>query len=106
MRVARTVDVRVHPAWERGLIARSSLPLRKRSAVETFNWHIRPSKLPVVGQVYPDGSCRDGPTQELKRCGWSFVIVDSDGHIAVAAFGVPPPWTNDIGGAEAWALYQ
>ena len=40
------------------------------------------------------------------RRGWAFVVLDSDGNISVAAYGVPPPRIVDIGAAEAWALYQ
>ena len=28
------------------------------------------------------------------------------GQVVAAAYGVPPPWIQDIGGAEAWALFQ
>ena len=82
------------------------MPLARRSGVETFNWHIKPLHGPVAGEVYTDGSARDGPTPELLRCGWSFMVIDGAGKITAAAYGVPPPWITDIGGAEAWALYQ
>ena len=60
----------------------------------------------MVGTVYPDGSARDGPIPELVRLGWAVVVLDDRCNILAAAFGVPPPWIVDIGGAEAWALYQ
>jgi len=83
------------------------MPLKKVSRVETFNWHVKPAGgIIIEGDVYPDGSARDGPIPELVRCGWSFVVVDKHGNIDAAAYGVPPPWVTDIGGAEAWALYQ
>ena len=80
--------MRGHPAWERGLLTRPTLPLVRKSGVETFRWHIKPSELPVVGTVFPDGSCRDGPAPELMRCGWALVIFDEAGNIAAAAYGV------------------
>ena len=86
-------------------MVRPSLPLKK-SHVETFNWHVRPKGGIVSGAVYPDGSARDGPTPELMRLGWAFVVLSSEGGIEAAAYGVPPPWIVDIGGAEAWGLYQ
>ena len=106
VRTVADVDVRGHPAWERALVTRPSLPLKRRSLTETFNWHVKPKQLPVAGRVYPDGSARDGPTPELVRCGWGFAILDVDGKIIASAYGVPPPWITDIGGSEAWALYQ
>ena len=106
VRTAMDINVKGHPAWERGLMVRPSMPLKRRSPVETFNWHVRPRQLPVVGAVYPDGSSRDGPIPELERLGWAFVIVGSSGEILASAYGVPPPWITDIGGAEAWGLYQ
>ena len=72
--------------------------------METFNWHIKPRDGLAAGEVYPNGSARDGPTPELMRLGWGFVVLDSGGNISAAAYGVPPPWIVDIGGAEAWAL--
>ena len=106
VRTVKSVDVRGHPAWERALVARPPLPKKKKAAVETFIWHVRPASLPLVGKVYTDGSARDGPIPELIRCGWSFVVADARGEVIAAAYGVPPPWVDDIGGAEVWALYQ
>ena len=40
------------------------------------------------------------------RCGWSFVVLDSNGVDAAAGAGAPPPWITEIGGAEAWAMFQ
>ena len=70
VRTANQLEVRGHPTWERGLLVRPTL----KSTVETFNWHIRPKDGLVAGRVYPDGSARDGPTPELVRFGWSFVV--------------------------------
>ena len=77
-----------------------------KSFCETFNWKVKPKNLPLVGTCYNDGSCREGTIQELARCGWAFTFVDSNGEIVGSAYGVPPPWVTDIGGAEAWALLQ
>ena len=106
VRTAADVNVRGHPAWERALVTRPTMPLKRRSPTETFNWHVKPEQLPVAGKVYPDGSARDGPYPELERCGWAFVVLDDNGRIIASAYGVPPPWITDIGGSEAWALYQ
>jgi len=104
--VTRTCDVRGHPAWERGLSVRPPLPKRRQSKVETFNWYVKPAALPLQGDVYPDGSYLDGIVKETGRCGWAFVVIGDGGTITAAAYGVPPPWIQDIGGAEAWATYQ
>ena len=48
----------------------------------------------------------DGPTPELARCGWAFAVLNDLGEVVAAAYGVPPPWIKDIGGAEAWAVLQ
>ena len=101
IRAANQLVIRGHPTWERGLSVRPSLPLKRKSSTETFHWHVKPKGGIVEGDVYPDGSARDGPTPELMRLGWGFVVVGSDGNIAAAAYGVPPPWIVDIGGAEA-----
>ena len=77
-----------------------------KSWCETFNWKVKPNSLPLVGTCYNDGSCREGTIQELARCGWAFTFVDSNGEIVGSAYGVPPPWITDIGGAESWALLQ
>ena len=58
------------------------------------------------GTVYPDGSIQDGKYAELARAGWGFVVIADDGRLVAAASGVPPEWIVDIGGAEAWAIYQ
>ena len=105
VRAMKDVEARGHPAWERGLTVRPTPPRKNRSKVETFRWHTRPDG-PVSGTVYTDGSARDGPLPELLRCGWSFIVIDDTGKIIAAAYGVPPPWITDIGGSEAWALYQ
>ena len=91
IRTANQLEVREHPSWERGLTARPSLAFRKKSAVETCNWHVRPKDGLVTGRVYPDGSARDGPTAELVRLGWAFAVIDDDGKVIAAAYGVPPP---------------
>ena len=43
------------------------------------------------GDIYPDGSALDGPTAELIRCGWPFVVLcQKTGKVIASAFGVPP----------------
>ena len=60
-----------------------------------------------AGETYPDGSALDGPNPELMRCGWAFVVICFEtGEVIASAMGAPPPWTTDIGGAEAWAKIQ
>ena len=104
--VVRGCDVSGDPAWEKALAPRPPLPRRKRSKVETFNWHIKPVHFPPVGRVYSDGSLRDATFHELGRSGWAFVIIDGDGNVIAAAYGAPPPWVEGIEGAEAWGLLQ
>ena len=60
----------------------------------------------LEGTAYTDGSFLDGPVVELGRCGWSFVVLNDQGQATAAAYGVPPPWIEDIGGSEAWAVLQ
>ena len=59
----------------------------------------------MIGTVYLDGSWLDG-LGPYARGGWAFVVLDDDGKIVAAAYGVPPPWIKDIGGAEAWVVLQ
>ena len=33
-------------------------------------------------------------------------MLNDDGKIVASAYGVPPPWIKDIGGAEAWGVLQ
>ena len=95
------------PVWERALAPMPPLPTRKRKEYAIFHWIIEPLEgiLPP-GDVYVDGSALDGPYRQLIRCGWAFVMIDDLGNITAAARGVPPPWIDDIGGAEGWALLQ
>ena len=86
VRIAHVCEVRGHPAWERGLMVRPPLPNRNQSKVETFNWHVKPSQLPVVGNVYPDGSFLDGITVETGRGGWAFAILGDNGMTIAAAY--------------------
>ena len=106
VRTAAECDIYGRAAWERALITRPPLPLKRPSPDDTFHWHVRPKELPVKGDVYPDGSLLDGIVPELARTGWACVVMDEDGEVIAAAYGVPPPWCKGIEGAEAWALYQ
>jgi hypothetical protein len=106
MAVIRQCEVRGHPTWERGLTVRPPKPSRGRAWCETLTWHVKPKSLPLVGACYTDGSCLEGTVRELARCGWAFTFINDEGEIIGSAYGVPPPWIGDIGGAEAWALLQ
>ena len=33
-------------------------------------------------------------------------MLDEGGKVVASAYGVPPPWIKDIGGAEAWGVLQ
>jgi len=92
--------------YDRALRQRPPAPRRKKCEEATFQWDVRPEGGWFEGTVYPDGSYRDGRFKELARGGWGFVVISKDGRIVAAASGVPPEWIDDIGGAEAWALYQ
>ena len=54
----------------------------------------------------PAASVQDGKFAELARGGWGFIVISKEGKVMAAASGVPPEWITDIGGAEAWAIYQ
>jgi hypothetical protein len=81
-------------------------PMRKKAQKESFKWTVKPAGGVIEGTVYTDGSALDGPNPNLVRCGWAFVVLDNEGNVTASASGVPPPWIDDIGGAEAWALLQ
>ena len=88
------------------MVPRPPLPKRGRAKNETFHWRVKPTSSPVVGRVYLDGSLRDGIAPELGKEGWGFAILDDEGEVLAAAYGIPPPWLHGIEGAEAWGLYQ
>ena len=60
----------------------------------------------LEGTFYMAGSCYESNISELARCGWGFVCIDDGGEIVGSAYGTCPPWVDDIGGAEAWAMLQ
>ena len=104
--ITRACNVAGHPAWERALAVRPLPPKVKPWHEDTFWWHVKPRELLVNGHVYPDGSEREGLVPEMNRTGWAFVIIDEEGNVLAATYGAPPPWITDIGGAEAWAIFQ
>ena len=106
IRAAADCEVHGRAAWERALLTRPPLPLRRPSPVDTFHWHVRPRDLLAKGHVYLDGSLLDGIAPELARAGWACVVMNDDSEVLAAAYGVPPPWVKGIEGAEAWALRQ
>lgn len=62
---------------ERGLL-KSVLRLPPPPAAQaSFHWHQRPPCGCIDGTVYTDGSCLDGPSAYTRRCGWSFVVLDT-----------------------------
>ena len=72
----------------------------------SFRWLVEPEDGMLEGTAYSDGSFLDGPIPELARGGWAFAVLNEKGVIVASAYGVPPPWIKDIGGAEAWAVLQ
>ena len=104
--VANQCSVEGHPAWERALVPRPSKPMAKASHEATFRWVVEPEAGMIEGAAYSDGSFLDGPILELARGGWAFAVLNDDGAIVASAYGVPPPWIKDIGGAEAWGVLQ
>ena len=92
--------------FERAMAQRPPKAEVQPSEEGTFTWHIAPIGGWLEGTVYPDGSLLDGRFKELGRCGWAFTVIRNDGRLMASASGVPPSWITDIGGAEAWALYQ
>ena len=93
-------------SWERGLMPKPPPPPRPPAAEATFHWHVKPQEDLLCATFYLDGSALDGPSEDLRRCGWSFVAVDEEGVVLAAAYGATPPWIGDICGAEGWALLQ
>ena len=93
-------------ALDRGLLKSLEHIVPARAAAESFHWVIEPVEGVVFGVVYTDGSQLDGPSELLRRVGWSFVAVDRYGKPNASAYGTPPPWLTTTGGAEAWALFQ
>ena len=91
---------------ERALVPRPPPPARPPAQQASFHWKVEPSDQYVSGRIYTDGSALDGPSYEMMRCGWSFVVLDDNDAIVASAYGVTPPWIRDIGGAEGWALLQ
>ncbi len=68
---------------------------------------MQPSDLPIIGRAYPDASMLDGPSSQLGRLGWAFVVVDAEsGQVLAAAFGAVPAWIVSMPAAEGWALYM
>ena len=78
----------------------------KTSDTGSFIWSLRPPGGTYRGTIYTDGSRIDGLDPRTGRNGWAFVVVDEQGRTVARAYGVPPPWIDDIPGAEAWALVQ
>ena len=72
----------------------------------SFKWILRPPGGTLIGTVYTDGSRLDGPSANLARNGWAFVVADELGEVIAIASGVPPDWVEDIPATEAWALVQ
>ena len=99
-------DVGGHPAWERALQPRPSRPMKEAAKEASFRWVVEPAGGMIEGTAYSDGSFLDGPIAELARGGWAFAVLDDNGKVVASAYGVPPPWIKDIGGAEAWAVLQ
>ena len=85
---------------------RPSKPMRAVAHEASFRWMVEPEDGMLEGTAYSDGSSLDGPIPELARGGWAFAVLDDRGVITASAYGVPPPWIKDIGGAEAWAVLQ
>lgn len=105
-RQAKSGCCEAHPAWTRALTPMPMYPPKAKAKQESFHWHTRPTDESVKGKVYTDGSLLDGPDSLTARCSWSFVVLDGQGEIEAAAYGVTPPWVVDIHGAEVWALLQ
>ena len=81
-------------------------PKKNAASEASFKWVVEPEGGVIEGTAYSDGSFLDGLIPELARGGWAFALLDDDGKITASAYGVPPPWIKDIGGAEAWAVLQ
>ena len=76
VRITTTCDVGGHPLWERGLMPRPTKPMKAAAKEDTFKWVLEPPGGVIEGTAYTDGSYLEGPTPELGRCGWSFVVLN------------------------------
>ena len=94
------------PLGDRGLYPLHNMAIPPRSTEATFTWILRPPGGILTSTIYTDGSRLDGLVALLAVNGWAFVAVDASGTVTAIARGVPPPWIDDIPGAEAWALLQ
>ena len=97
VRTALSCDVSGHPAWERALVPRPPLPLKKRQPTETLVWVVKPKSIVANVTFYTDGSFRDGEVLELGREVWAFAAFDDQGTAVAVAYGVPPLWVKGIG---------
>ena len=89
----------------RGLLASSTHLIPPRGDA-TFVWIHKASGTIPIAMIYTDGSALDSRSFALRRMGWAFVAVSKEGDVVMAAAGATPSWVHDIGGAEAWALFQ
>ena len=94
------------PLGDRGLYPVHTTAIPPKSSEATFVWILRPPNGILTGTIYTDGSRLDGLVAVLAVNGWAFVAVDDDGTVTAIARGIPPPWIDDIPGAEAWAVLQ
>ena len=92
-------------AVTRGLFPAPACPVRDSSCFDTFEWHVECVDIPAGCVVFTDGSLIDGLLPNgWQSLGWAFAVVDCDGVLVAAAFGVPPRWLSTIQGAELWAV--
>ncbi len=93
--------------WTRALVAVPPYEVPPPSQEETFCWITPLQVTPNPRVFYVDASGVDPLDPRTRRVGWSLVVVDSVGSAIIgSASGLPPPWIDGTGGAEAWALYQ
>jgi hypothetical protein len=82
-----------------------SIPHRNKNRFDTFTWFKHSDDIPLGCVIFTDGSLLDGSLPKgCQSLGWAFVVIDADGELVAAAYGVPPEWVDTIQGAELWAV--
>ena len=75
--------------FERALVPSIAHTVKPPSVQSTFTWQLKPQGGTYQGTIYIDGSRLDGPDDLLARNGWAFVVINEDGEMIAAAYGVP-----------------
>ena len=101
LRPGHNLSAAVVLALIRGLFFAPSIPHRNENRFDTFTWFKHSDDIPLGCVIFTDGSLLDGSLPKgCQSLGWAFVVIDADGELVAAAYGVPPEWVDTIQGAE------